>query len=880
MPMRNAIYTAIGAVILFALSSRCLAAAATLSGNTYELSISTTGGISVVDKETKVAWTSRGLGQVQLASGQRRDLSLTNASIEQTDSGILALCFIMGQNRPNAVMVTFSKLKDGHGFEVGYSAGADLKVESVSLLDGLFVATREGAGYVLAPVREGMLIPADSGLAFNQRFDTYAYEGCHMAMLGLVENKSALLLSWTDTYVAAHVASITNSARPAQKLTASLNLRKSARAFQVRLLGQGDHVTIAKAYRDLAKEAGWLVTWDKKLKQHPERAALFGAINYKLWSTLDRRMNEDSSKELSSRVNWTFDEAAQVAEHLKHDLELEKVLFMIGGWIHRGYDNQHPDVLPAAPECGGDEAFAECGQRIRDLGYMYCLHDNYQDIYRDSPSWNEDFIMKTPDGKLAKGGHWAGGVAYLTCAKKALELAQRPQNLLAIKKLSGANSFFIDTTYASGLQECFDPAHPLTRADDMHWKQQLSDYAREVFGTFGSECGREWAIPHSDFFEGLTGVSGGYYHDATLHTRLGAVVVPLFELVYRDCIAMYGKYGYDPYTAANYVLHHISLGRPLNYHSIPPHLYWKSSEQGTLPVGVSVAQFKQTGRREFEVAYAWHGKPQVTNTSLRAFVHFNDNSGTIKFQNDYVPAPSVAQWASGSVTQGPFTVKVPEGLTGTFTVRAGLFDPVSGVRMSLQGRDGGERSYALGRLKVTNDGITLDSAMSLPSPGDPALFTRGDNGWTEDLHSMDRFVKNTYEILSPLNEITARLQMTAHEFLSADRKAQHTVFGTGNNTVSVSVNGTTSAITVNSKLGGDTVLPPGGFLVDSPQFVAFYASAFGGEQYSDPPLFTLRSLDNRALERSRKIQVFHGFGASAVPIKGRTYQVVRSAVIP
>ena len=32
---------------------------------------------------------------------------------------------------------------------------------------------------------------------------------------------------------------------------------------------------------------------------------------------------------------------------------MDNVLFTMGGWIHRGYDNQHPDILPAAPECGG-----------------------------------------------------------------------------------------------------------------------------------------------------------------------------------------------------------------------------------------------------------------------------------------------------------------------------------------------------------------------------------------------------------------------------------------------------------------------------------------------------------------------------------------------
>ena len=43
------------------------------------------------------------------------------------------------------------------------------------------------------------------------------------------------------------------------------------------------------------------------------------------------------------------------------------------------------------------------------LGYLLSLHDNYQDIYRDSPSWNEDLIMKKPDGSLARRWGMDGG---------------------------------------------------------------------------------------------------------------------------------------------------------------------------------------------------------------------------------------------------------------------------------------------------------------------------------------------------------------------------------------------------------------------------------------------------------------------------------------
>jgi hypothetical protein len=73
----------------------------------------------------------------------------------------------------------------------------------------------------------------------------------------------------------------------------------------------------------------------------------------------------------------------------------------------------------------------------------------------------------------------------MVCAPKQLELAQRPQNLGAIRDLFGPWSYFIDTTYAVGPRECFDPNHPIGRNDDIAWKIRLSDYARNVFGIFG-----------------------------------------------------------------------------------------------------------------------------------------------------------------------------------------------------------------------------------------------------------------------------------------------------------------------------------------------------------------------------------------------------------
>lgn len=849
-----------------------------------------TGRYEVLDKAAGVTWQSNPyqarFGEVVLwTGGKQTRLPLARCEARRAGEGLELIFHPLAEKPDASLRVRVQPVGGGQGLEFSYEADPALGVEAVRLLDDALWCADITHGYAVVPVREGLLVPADSGLRFNQRFGTYDYEGCHMEMAGVVKEGAAVLITWHDPYVALELKSVLTNAPWApqgqQVLSPSLTLRKSARAFRLQFLGRGDYGSLARAYRPIAQERGWRVTWDDKLKGHPERAKLFGAVNFKLWSALTRRMNAESTREESVRVNWTFDEAAQIAEHFKKDLQLEKVFFLLGGWIHRGYDCQHPDILPTAPECGGDRAFAECARRVRDQGYVFGLHDNYQDIYRDSPSWNEDLIMKNAEGGLMKGGHWDGGTAYLTCSQKAVDLAKRPQNLAAVKQLCGADAYFIDTTYAAGLYECFDKNHPLTKWDDLKWKQEISHYARGLFSIYGSECGREWALPCADYFEGLTGVAGSYYHNKELLKSLGASVVPLFEMVYRDCIALYGKYGYNINQSADYVLHHLAIGRTLNYHNVPSHLYWKNPEavrEQPLRLWPAIRELKPVGSRRFAVTYRWNVE-QPPAEDWRVFVHFTDAGGAIKFQNDHAPEPALSQWKTGPVDQGPFTVTVPEGLTGTFQVRIGLFDTPASKRALLIGAPEGDRSLLLGQLRVSAERIEFE-----PSPGaapgpvaHAGLFVRADQGWAEGLHSWDRFMKNTYEVLSPLNELTARLPLTRHQFLTPDRKVQRSVFGEGAGEVEAVVNQGGTAYRHRCQLGGEVELPPYGFVVDSATFAAFHASRWGGLTYTNAPLFTLRSLDHQPLARSSRVRVYHGFGDPRLALAGTTRVVARES---
>ena len=405
----------------------------------------------------------------------------------------------------------------------------------------------------------------------------------------------------------------------------------------------------------------------------------------------------------------------------------------------------------------------------------------------------------------------------------------------------------------------------------------FSGYARSHFGIFGSECGREWAIGCSDFFEGLSGVSGRHYHNAELLDRLGAQPLPIFEMIYHDCIQIYGKYGYRPEKAAHYVLYHLLVARPLNYHQVPPGLYWRhTARDESLPVRPSVPSVEPIEARRFRITYRWQVEKPITG-QWRAFVHFTNPNGRILFQGDYTPKPAPDQWQPGEVVMGPFEVTVPGIKPGLVDIRVGLFQPKADARATLQGQDDGERRYLVGRLQISADGVTFEDAPPTTEKEQEGFFVRADNGWAQGLHPLDRFLKNTHEILGPLNRLSSGLLLTDYELLTPDGQVRRSVFGDGR--IEVVVNLGENDYTCHPKRWGEVVLPPNGFLAHTPEFLAFAARRFQGIDYQSVPLFTLQSLDAKPLEQSAQIRIYHGFGDPSLAWAGRTLQVPRQKLL-
>jgi len=76
-------------------------------------------------------------------------------------------------------------------------------------------------------------------------------------------------------------------------------------------------------------------------------------------------------------------------------------------------------------------------------------------------------------------------------------------------------------------------------------------------------------------------------------------------------------------------------------------------------------------------------------------------------------------------------------------------------------------------------------------------------------------------------------------------------------------------------MGGDVLLPPFCFVIESATFVAFHASSWNDVKYDKTVLFTIRSLDGQPIKEPKKIRVFHGFGSQKLKLRGEMRSVPR-----
>ncbi len=422
------------------------------------------------------------------------------------------------------------------------------------------------------PAMQGMLLPKDWPSKVYL-YDPMSYgRGLYMPWWGAQKGKAAAILILETPEDAGCVMD-----HPAGGPTLmecrwvhSLGKLGYPRRARIAFFDEGNYVTLAKRYRQYVIETGHFVSLREKIARSPLVGQLIGSpvVHTSILTNIQPESSyydkNDSSK---NHQVVTFDARAEELKSLSA-LGVKRAYVHLDGWGFRGYDNLHPDILPPAPEAGGFEGISRLADTCEKLGYVFAIHDQYRDYYHDAASYSESRTIIREDGSRPLESTWYGGKQSILCSSFAPGYVKRNHKALLDHgiKVKGA---YLDVFAVVPPDECYNPEHPVTRADCLKYRGECFDIVRAQLGVVSSEEPADYAVPHLDLVH-----HGPYPLDPNPGSGPAmGIPVPLFDLVYHDAIILpwgtgdKGGWGI-PDTDSNYLHGLLNAGIP--YLSIDP----------------------------------------------------------------------------------------------------------------------------------------------------------------------------------------------------------------------------------------------------------------------------------------------------------------------
>jgi hypothetical protein len=304
---------------------------------------------------------------------------------------------------------------------------------------------------------------------------------------------------------------------------------------------QGNYVDMAKRYRRHVLDSGQFVSLSEKIARKPIVKELIGTPLTRLGILTNIKSDSLRYSTTNPSRNYrltTFDERASQLRQLKQS-GIDRLNVCLTGWPRYGYDRQHPDELPPAPEAGGAEGMKRLADTCHELGYLFGLHEQYRDYYTDAPSYDPQFAVHEEDDRMpspgfpgSRFGQWKDGVIPFMNnwdggTQSYLNNRYMPGHM--IKTYTWLfdhgihpQGIYLDVFGYVPPDEDFNPEHPTTRTQALAARAACYTWARQNLGFIGTEAGCDWTIPYADITSPLRSNKG--------------VPVPLFNLVYHDAI--------------------------------------------------------------------------------------------------------------------------------------------------------------------------------------------------------------------------------------------------------------------------------------------------------------------------------------------------------
>lgn len=413
-----------------------------------------------------------------------------------------------------------------------------VKVKSVYWPGYMEFDEKKDSWYTLLNWQQGLLVPNTWKTAVDKVvFDGFmGTAGAYMPWFGQVKDRAGYIAiceqPWNAAYYTEHPAEGPYT-HVGIRWEPSLGKMDYRRVMKYSFVKDCDYNDLCKIYRNYVIEKGRFKSLAEKAVKTPSIDQLIGsAFLHKGIKTQVMTNSDFYDAENPDKNNHLTPFSVRTEEIKKfHELGVEKLYLHLDGWAEPGYDNQHPDYLPACEKAGGWKAMKELSDTMHECGYLFGIHDQYRDYYYAAKTFDENFATRLADGTIPSHARWAGGPQTYLCATQAPFYVKR--NFTEIMdngiKLDCA---YLDVFTCSEGDECSHPWHKMTRRECYEYRNACFEYLLSKGILPSSEEVNDWAIPSLVFCH--------YAPYDFMLDRPGSpkkgIPVPLFNLVYHDCL--------------------------------------------------------------------------------------------------------------------------------------------------------------------------------------------------------------------------------------------------------------------------------------------------------------------------------------------------------
>ncbi|MFW5798650.1 MAG: DUF5696 domain-containing protein [Planctomycetota bacterium] len=252
-----------------------------------------------------------------------------------------------------------------------------------------------------------------------------------------------------------------------------------------------DYVGLAKTYRSYLLNERGVSPLKDRVGQNPVLAYSTTAMRTKIFFAKKDNQIDGHGK---LRVYTTFKQAQTILDRM-HAAGLERAVITLVGWNPGGHDGAYPTRFPVEPALGGEDGLRALVAKAKDMGYQIVPHDGVNDVYRISPDFDPEVLVRCEDGQPRVVGVWAGGQSYKACPLVYYD--RYGSDVQRVRDLGFEGHYYIDAQ-PTPMFRCHDPRH---RADEEAYAMALcrmTQLQRALYGAISTETGPTYNLPFVD----------------------------------------------------------------------------------------------------------------------------------------------------------------------------------------------------------------------------------------------------------------------------------------------------------------------------------------------------------------------------------------------